>query len=132
MFSLAEAKLNCVEWLNETSSQLESQIEQFEADLEVLGPKAAKSGNSQAAQLKKYIQRHKEYLTNLDRVLRLLENDQVTAEEVESALKDSMEYYLESCTDPDFVEDEMMFDALPLDEVTTLIFFLLVYYIREK
>lgn len=35
-------------------------------------------------------------------VLRLLENEQVAAEEVEAALHDGLEYYLEAATEPDF------------------------------
>ena len=35
-------------------------------------------------------------------VLRLLENEQVAAEEVETALHDGLEYYLEAATEPDF------------------------------
>lgn len=36
---------------------------------------------------------------NGPQVLRLLENDQVTPEEVEEALKDPLEYYLQSSTE---------------------------------
>ena len=42
---------------------------------------------------------------------------QVTPEDVFGALREGLEYYLESYSDPDFVEDEAMYDSLPLDEV---------------
>lgn len=47
----------------------------------------------------------------------MLLNDQVTVDEVEYALKDSLEYYIESFADADYVEDEGMWDMLPLDAV---------------
>ena len=39
-------------------------------------------------------------------MLRLLENEQVAAEEVETALHDGLEYYLEAATEPDFQQVE--------------------------
>ena len=39
-------------------------------------------------------------------------------EEVLGALRDGMEYYLESYTEPDFMEDDTLYDSLPLDEVS--------------
>lgn len=40
-------------------------------------------------------------------MLRLLENEQVTPEEVETALHDGLEYYLEESTEPDFQQVSM-------------------------
>ncbi len=33
------------------------------------------------------------------------------------ALREGMEYYIDSFSDPDFMEDESLYDSLPLDEV---------------
>lgn len=37
-----------------------------------------------------------------------------------SCLKEGLEYYLDSYSDPDFVEDESLYDSLPLGEVRGL------------
>lgn len=41
---------------------------------------------------------------------------QVGPPEVDEMLKDSIEHYLECSTQPDFVEDELMFQGFPLGE----------------
>ena len=54
------------------------QVEQFEADLEALGPaKARGSRPPRANELERCMARHKEHIARLEQVLRLLENDQV-------------------------------------------------------
>jgi CCR4-NOT transcriptional regulation complex NOT5 subunit len=107
-----------MDWLNDTVQALQSQEEQFEADLEALGPKPTnKARGHSAADLNTFITRHRHHVAMLERVLRLLENDQVAPEEVETALKDSMEYYLESSTEPDFMADDDMYEGLPVNEV---------------
>jgi hypothetical protein len=107
-----------MDWLNDTVQALQSQEEQFEADLEALGPKPTnKARGHSGADLNTFITRHRHHVAMLERVLRLLENDQVAPEEVETALKDSMEYYLESSTEPDFMADDDMYEGLPVNEV---------------
>jgi CCR4-NOT transcription complex subunit 3 len=123
------AKLKCADWLNDVVSRLETQTEALEADLEALGPipptrgkgstnkNARNTISEKAAQLTSHITRHREYLARLERTLRLLENDQVSPEEVDSAIKDSLEYYIESFAEGGFIEDDNMWDLLPLDSV---------------
>jgi len=123
------AKLKCADWLNDVVSRLETQTEALEADLEALGPipptrgkgstnkNARNTISEKAAQLTSHITRHREYLARLERTLRLLENDQVSPEEVDSAIKDSLEYYIESFEEGGFIEDDNMWDLLPLDSV---------------
>jgi CCR4-NOT transcription complex subunit 3 len=126
------AKIKCADWLNDIVTQLETQIEQQEADLEALGPaamgksKSKSSGNAanaaaaeKAKELSFQISRHTEYISKVERVLRLLENDQVTPEEVEHALKDSLEYFVEAAYEEGaaFIEDEEIWSLLPLDAV---------------
>ena len=69
------------------------------------------------AELEGFIRRHQEHVTRLEQVLRLLSNDEVTPEEVEG-LKEGMQYYLESSTEPGFEPDETLYDTLPLSDVS--------------
>lgn len=117
---LTAAKYSCGEWLNETVSRLTVQIEEMEADVERLLPDCKGKGrtkNSRVSELEAWIGRHKDHVMRLEQVLRLMENDQVAPDDVMSALKDGLEYYLDSYSDPDFMEDESLYDSLPLDEV---------------
>ena len=119
---VAVAKLRCADWLNDAVSRLEEQTEVLEADMEALGAtggrgKAGKASSAAAATLAKHISTHREHVARIERVLRLLENDQVTPDEVESALKESLEYYIEAFAEDGFMEDEAMWEALPLEAV---------------
>ncbi|KAG7675208.1 hypothetical protein Ndes2526B_g08070 [Nannochloris sp. 'desiccata'] len=124
------AKIQCADWLNDVVTQLETQIEQQEADLEALGPAATGKGKGKASsassavaekakELSFQINRHQEYVSKVERVLRLLENDQVTPEEVEHALKDSLDYFIEAAYEEGaaFIEDEEIWSLLPLDAI---------------
>ena len=48
-------------------------------------------------------------------MLRLFENENLSLEDVDS-VKDSVDYYIESNNDPDFMEDDEMYDHLDLLE----------------
>jgi CCR4-NOT transcriptional regulation complex NOT5 subunit len=41
----------------------------------------------------------------------------VEPEEVDEALREGIEYYLSSASDPDFYDDDALYDTLPLDVV---------------
>ena len=53
-------------------------------------------------------------------MLRLLENDEVTPEEVEGALGEGLEYYLESAGEAEFSHADILslYESLPLDEAS--------------
>ncbi|KAI3438424.1 hypothetical protein D9Q98_000855 [Chlorella vulgaris] len=116
---LMVAKCKCADWLSDAVAQLETQVEQFEADLEAEGP--AQKGRAQQehrlAELEVCMKRHLDHITRLEQCLRLLENDQVGPEEVEGALRDGIEYYLQSSTEPDFMPDDHLYDSLPLRDI---------------
>jgi CCR4-NOT transcription complex subunit 3 len=121
-------KIKCADWLNTVVTELETQIEQQEADLEALGPAATGKGkgksscgavSDKAKALSFQITRHQEYVSKIERVLRLLENDEVTPEEVELALKDSLDYFVEAAYEEGaaFIEDEEIWSSLPLNAI---------------
>ncbi|KAL4448046.1 hypothetical protein ABPG75_005265 [Micractinium tetrahymenae] len=114
---LMVAKVHCADWINDSVSQLETQIEHFEADLEAMGPQKGSKKPPRMLELEGFIRRHQAHVTKLEQVLRLLENDQVTPDEVEGALHEGLEYYLSASTEADFVADDSMYDSLPLREV---------------
>jgi len=111
----AEAREKASEWLENCIEQIEHQKETVEAELEGLGgaKKGKKSANSDKMdELREVQERHNFHTTNLEQLLRLLENESITPEDVDE-IKDGVEYYIESnMEDPDFYDDDTIYDDI--------------------
>merc|ERR1719487_3007757 len=66
--------------------------------------------------VKKQIRRHMWHMSKMEVVLRRMDNDAIDLDELNSA-KESIEYYVEECDDPDFYFDETVYDPFHLDDV---------------
>lgn len=112
-----KAKAEVGDWVREAIEKLKEQCEEMEAEIESLNSgkrKRRNDENPKVAQLKENISRHQHHQEMLERVLRAVDNDAVSPEEA-TELKDSVDYYIESNQDPDFVEDDEMYDMLNLE-----------------
>ncbi|KAJ1482136.1 Not1 N-terminal domain, CCR4-Not complex component-domain-containing protein, partial [Baffinella frigidus] len=152
------AKMECRDWVEASIDGLNSQKDSFEAEIEVLRsksskknqktdreeerPVAAKWKNQKTdrekevgkTQCMEHIERHNYHVERLEMVMRLLDNDNLSTEDV-NTLKDDVEYYTASNEDPDFYkdddveyytasnedpdfqEDDTIYDVLRLDEL---------------
>ncbi|KAI9317689.1 Not1 N-terminal domain, CCR4-Not complex component-domain-containing protein [Dichotomocladium elegans] len=113
-------KLDICEWIITTKTEIERQIEMTEAEVEMLQGTSKRgkkdhSKNERAAELEHRLERNRYHVGRLELVLRLLENDHLAVEEV-SAIKDSVQYYVDCNQEPDFEEDEYIYDDLNLEE----------------
>lgn len=118
----AAAKQQCADWLTEVMDRLQTEIESCEADVENIGPGGTKAKKARVAELQALIARHQQHVAHLEQTLRLLRNDQVEAEDVEDALKEGLEAYLDSggeALDP--AEDEPLYASLPLEEASACV-----------
>lgn len=61
--------------------------------------------------MKRRINSHQKYLEKLDTTLEYLEEDHIKYDDIEE-IKESVEYYVDENGEPDFVEDELVFDNL--------------------
>ncbi len=52
----------------------------------------------------------------LETILRMLDNDSIQVDGVRK-IKDDVEYYLDSSQDPDFEENEFLYDDLDLEDI---------------
>ncbi|KAF8211490.1 Not1 N-terminal domain, CCR4-Not complex component-domain-containing protein [Mycena galopus ATCC 62051] len=107
-------------WLQTQVEELQMQVEQSEAEIETLagaGKKKNKSGSAagRLEELETVNERRKWHISRLEIVLRLLNNGSLPTEKV-LALKDDVQYFVESNTDEGFDEDEGIYDDLNLDE----------------
>lgn len=116
-----KAKSETRDWLNNTVSELESQIDSFEAEMEGLSVKKGKQRPPRLTHLESSIARHKAHIMKLELILRLLDNDELSPEQVND-VKDFIDDYVErNQEDFDEFEDvDMLYNTLSLDKVEAL------------
>eukprot|EP00118_Oscarella_pearsei_P006458 m.29135 g.29135 ORF g.29135 m.29135 type:complete len:666 (+) comp31138_c0_seq1:3955-5952(+) len=107
-------------WLSESIDSLNRQVEQFESEMEVLnvGTKRKRGDKDKQERLDGLLaqmERHDYHVVKLETVMRMLDNDSIDIDVVKN-LKDGVAYYIDSNQDPDFQEDEYLYDDLELDE----------------
>ncbi|KAG1773892.1 hypothetical protein EDD22DRAFT_857027 [Suillus occidentalis] len=118
----AQEKLEVTTWLQSQVEDLLLQVEQAEAEIETLqgggGKKRGKGSSSSAGRLEDLEHlndRRKWHVNRLELILRLLDNGSLTTDRVQ-ALKEDVQYFVESNTDEDFNEYEGIYDELNLEE----------------
>ncbi|CAG8585363.1 23981_t:CDS:10, partial [Racocetra persica] len=113
-------KIDTCEWVSNQIDALSTQIETAEAEAELL-QSAVKKGRKDATkadrlgEVENTIERHKFHVNRLELILRLLENGNIPAEKV-IQIQDDIKYYVDNNQEPDFAEDENIYDELNLEE----------------
>ncbi|XP_075637756.1 uncharacterized protein LOC142609918 isoform X1 [Castanea sativa] len=116
-----KAKSETRDWLNNLVGELESQIDSFEAELEGLSVKKGKTRPPRLTHLETSITRHKAHIMKLELILRLLDNDELSPEQVND-VKDFLEDYVERNQEDfdEFSDVDELYITLPLDKVESL------------
>ncbi|KAJ4808024.1 CCR4-NOT transcription complex subunit 3 [Rhynchospora pubera] len=116
-----KAKAETRDWLNNVVTDLESQIDNFEAEVEGLSIKKGKTRPPRLTHLEKSITRHKAHIKKLESILRLLDNDELSPEQVND-VKDFLEDYVERNQEDfdEFSDVEELYTTLPLEKVEAL------------
>ncbi|KAL4578257.1 hypothetical protein LXL04_014377 [Taraxacum kok-saghyz] len=116
-----KAKSETRDWLNNTVSELESQIDSFEAEMEGLSVKKGKARPPRLTHLESSISRHKAHIMKLELILRLLDNDELSPEQVND-VKDFIDDYVERNQEDfeEFEDVDMLYNTLSLDKVEAL------------
>eukprot|EP00794_Sanderia_malayensis_P009072 gene9072-10040_t len=112
-------KEECREWLNDSIDRINRQIDQFESEIESLPTgskkkKIDKEKSNKIEALRERIEKHRYHIKKLEIVLRLLDNESLEVDMV-NELKDDVEYYIENCQEPDFIDDEGIYDEYDLE-----------------
>ncbi|XP_058260827.1 CCR4-NOT transcription complex subunit 3b isoform X2 [Hemibagrus wyckioides] len=110
------------QWLTATIDTLNMQVDQFESEVESLSVQTRKKKGDKEKQdrideLKKLIERHRYHIRMLETILRMLDNDSVQVDSIRK-IKDDVEYYIDSSQDPDFEENEFLYDDLDLEDIS--------------
>lgn len=113
-------KAEMVEFLQHMNEELDRQVETIEAEVEVLqaNMKKGKKGNASAdriAELEDISERHKWHINKLELLQRALQNSNVETEQVKEA-EEGIRYYVENNQEPDFMEDDTIYDEFNLQE----------------
>uniref|UniRef100_A0A3B5MQK6 CCR4-NOT transcription complex, subunit 3a n=1 Tax=Xiphophorus couchianus TaxID=32473 RepID=A0A3B5MQK6_9TELE len=113
------------QWLTNTIDTLNMQVDQFESEVESLSVQTRKKKGDKEKQdrideLKRLIERHRYHIRMLETILRMLDNDSVPVDAIQK-IKDDVEYYIDSCQDPDFEENEFLYDDLDLEDIPALV-----------
>ena len=105
------------EWLNRVVDELQAQQDTFEAEIESLS--AQKKGKTKPARLthlEESVSRHREHVTKLETILRLLDNEAINPDDLADA-KDLVEDYVERNQEAfdEFADVNDMYESLNLD-----------------
>ncbi|KAF8395971.1 hypothetical protein HHK36_017582 [Tetracentron sinense] len=116
-----KAKSETRDWLNNVVSELESQVDYFEAEIEGLSVRKGKTRPPRLTHLEASITRHKAHIMKLELILRLLDNDELSPELVND-VRDFLEDYVERNQEDfeDFSDVDDLYNSLPLDKVESL------------
>ncbi|XP_028437005.1 CCR4-NOT transcription complex subunit 3a isoform X2 [Perca flavescens] len=109
------------QWLTNTIDTLNMQVDQFESEVESLSvqtrkKKGDKDKQDRIDELKRLIERHRFHIRMLETILRMLDNDSIPVDSIQK-IKDDVEYYIDSSQDPDFEENEFLYDDLDLEDI---------------
>lgn len=113
-------KADVVEMLQHMNEELDQQVERIEAEVEVMqaSTKKGKKGVTNAeriSELEETVERHKWHMGKLELLQRALQNGNVETEQVKD-VEEGIKYYVESNQEPDFMEDDTIYDEFNLDE----------------
>ncbi|GIX81418.1 CCR4-NOT transcription complex subunit 3, partial [Caerostris extrusa] len=106
-------------WLTACINALNIQIDKFESEIDLTNLSLKKKKNDKekldhVEDLKKKCEKHKYHINQLETLLRLLDNRSVEVDQIKK-IKDDVEYYVDCSQEPDFQENEYIYDDLDLE-----------------
>lgn len=113
-------KEDITNWLSSSIAILNIHVDQFESEIEslMIGTKKKKNDSQdRLEELKSLLERHRYHILQLETLMRMLDNGTVEVYKIKK-IKEDIEYYIESCQEPDFEENEFLYDDLDLRDMT--------------
>lgn len=94
------------------------QIDKYESEIESLNINKKKKGDkdkqAKIDDLQHRLNRHKFHISQMETLMRMLDNDAVDVEGIKG-IQDGLEYYVDSNQDVDFMEDESIYEDLNVE-----------------
>lgn len=113
-------------WLSQNIEALNQQVDHFESEIELLTgglqkkKKLGKDILDKADERREWVEKHRFHVRKLETIMRLLDNDAIDAEDIKK-INDDVEYYVDSNQDPDFEENNYLYDDLDIDELEAVV-----------
>eukprot|EP00746_Dinoflagellata_sp_MGD_P000598 gnl/MRDRNA2_/MRDRNA2_101083_c0_seq1.p1 gnl/MRDRNA2_/MRDRNA2_101083_c0~~gnl/MRDRNA2_/MRDRNA2_101083_c0_seq1.p1 ORF type:complete len:838 (+),score=204.78 gnl/MRDRNA2_/MRDRNA2_101083_c0_seq1:103-2616(+) len=104
-----EEKSRSMQWLNDTLQTLQSQLDDFDVDLETCS-------NDDRDNLLEHQRNHRWHIGKLEQLLRGVTNDDITPVDL-AFCTESVDYYVESHREDDFMFDDSVYESFDLAEV---------------
>lgn len=118
-----EAKQNTTGWLQEYVERLQTEVEEKDFEIEKLSSgKGRKTNKHQIEGQQDHINSHKFHIAKLEGIIRLVNNDVLDVDAVD-AIRDDLDYYLDSYQEDDFqmgYDEEFFYETLGLDELDVI------------
>ncbi|GMG55895.1 unnamed protein product [Ambrosiozyma monospora] len=107
-----------MQFVRNTLDEIERQEERIEAEVEKItsvkkGKRVSYANEERKKELEETLENHRWHTKQLELILRLLENEKLSIDQVLN-IKDDLTYYLEENQDPDFMHDDTIYDDLNL------------------
>ncbi|XP_076366350.1 CCR4-NOT transcription complex subunit 3-like isoform X2 [Tachypleus tridentatus] len=108
-------------WLSASIEALNLQIDQFESEYESLvielkKKRSDKEKEDRLDELKGHTKKHRYHVKQLETIMRMVDNNTVDVDQVKK-IKDDVEYYIDSCQEPDFEDNEFIYSDLNLEDI---------------
>jgi len=109
-------RCDMMQWLNHCIDTLNIQVDQFEAEMETLqgGGKKKRGKSDDAARSEEcqvWVDKHRDHIQKLETLLRMLDNNQVEVMQIKD-IKEDIDNYIENSQEPDFFENEYIYDDI--------------------
>lgn len=118
-----EAKQNTTTWLQESVERLQSDMEEKDFEIERLSSgKGKKTNKHEIESLQDHISSHKFHIAKMEGIIRLVNNDVLQVDAVD-AIKDDIDYYMDSHQEEDFqlgYDEESFYETLKLEELDVI------------
>eukprot|EP00934_Nitzschia_sp_Nitz4_P004187 Nitzschia sp. Nitz4//scaffold323_size20210//2796//4926//NITZ4_008691-RA/size20210-snap-gene-0.0-mRNA-1//1//CDS//3329547864//4177//frame0 len=115
-----QAKMDTTTWIGDIVERLNNLVDEAELEIERLSSGKGKKTNKHLIDDHvHYNSQHRFHISKLEGIMRLVNNDVLDTEAVD-ALKDDLDYYMESYEDEDFqqgYDEDFFYEALGLDDL---------------
>ena len=115
-----KAKDDTMQWLQVTIDAINRQVERFESEIESFNSqsrrrKVGREKQDRIDTLKTIRSKHRFHIRQLETLMRMLDNQNIQPDKID-VIRDDIEYYMESCLEPDFEDNDFIYEDMGLDE----------------
>ena len=115
-----EAKLNTTGWLGDYIERLRQMVEEHDFELEKLvSGKGKKTNKTKIEELQNHVLNHKNHISKLEGVIRLVNNERLDVDTVD-AFQEDLDYYMDSYADEDYMsayDEDFFYEPLGLEDL---------------